>query len=64
MSSVGGLRGVGPVWLATVSEHEGGNLLEHQDEPPEIRAMYEAELKKAGVPFRMEPIKRPKNIRQ
>ncbi|HLQ34228.1 MAG TPA: ethanolamine ammonia lyase-activating protein [Chloroflexota bacterium] len=53
-----GLRGVGPRWLATVSEHEGGHLLEHEDEPPEIRAMYKAELAKKGVPFRMEPIKR------
>ena len=52
-----GLRGVGPIWLATVSEHEGGHLLQHEDEPEEIRAMYEADLKKEGVPFRMAPIK-------
>ena len=54
-----GLRGVGPVWFATVSEHEGGHLLEHEDEPEQVRAIYEAELKKEGVPLRMEPIKRP-----
>jgi hypothetical protein len=53
-----GLRGVGPRWLATVSEHEGGHLMQHEDEPPIIREMYQAELAKRGVPFRMEPIKR------
>jgi len=37
-----------------LSEHEGGHLLEHEDEPPEIRAIYEAELKKEGIPFRMQ----------
>ena len=52
-----GLRGVGPTWLPSVSEHEGGHMLEHEDEPPEIRAMYEAELAKEGVPLRMPPIK-------
>ena len=41
-----------------MSEHEGGNLLEHEDEPAAIRAMYEADLKKEGVPFRMAPIER------
>ena len=37
---------------------EGGHLLEHQDEPPEVRALYEAEMKKAGVPFRMPALGR------
>ncbi len=55
-----GLRGVGMPWLAAVSEHEGGNMLEHEDEPPEIRAMYEAELAKERIPLRMKPIERPK----
>jgi hypothetical protein len=41
-----------------LSEHEGGHLLEHEDEPPEIRAMYEVELKKEGIPLRMPPIER------
>jgi uncharacterized RmlC-like cupin family protein len=53
-----GLRHVGHPWRPNLSEHEGGHLLEHEDEPPEIRAMYEAEMKKAGVPFRMPPIQR------
>lgn len=53
-----GLRGIGMLWLANVSEHEGGHRMEHEDEPPEIRAMYEAELAKKGIPFRMEPIRR------
>jgi hypothetical protein len=53
-----GLRQVGHPWRPNLSEHEGGHLLEHEDEPPEIRAMYEAELQKEGVPFRMKPIER------
>ena len=53
-----GLRDIGIPWLPNVSEHEGGHLLEHEDEPPEIRAMYEAELAKEGIPLRMEPIRR------
>ena len=54
-----GLRGVGPLWLPTLSEHEGGHQVEHEDEPPEIRKMYEADLAKEGIPLRMEPVKRP-----
>jgi uncharacterized RmlC-like cupin family protein len=53
-----GLRQVGYPWRPNLSEHEGGHLLEHEDEPPEIRAMYEAELAKEGVPFRMAPTQR------
>jgi hypothetical protein len=29
---------------------------------PEIRAMYEAELKKAGIPLRMKPIERARTM--
>jgi len=54
-----GLRGVGPLWLPTLSEHEGGHQVEHEDESPEIRKMYEADLAKEGIPLRMEPVKRP-----
>ena len=53
-----GLRKVGHPWLPTISQYEGGHMLEHENEPPEIRAMYEAELKKEGIPFRMPPIER------
>jgi gentisate 1,2-dioxygenase len=53
-----GLRGIGPLWLPTLSEHEGGNQLEHEDEPLEVRAIYEAELIKEGVTLRMPPIKK------
>ena len=53
-----GLRKVGHPWMPTVSQYEGGHLLEHENEPPEIRAMYEEELKKEGVPLRMPPIER------
>jgi quercetin dioxygenase-like cupin family protein len=53
-----GFRGLGPEWYATISERQGGHLMEYEDEPPEIRAMFEAELKKNGVPLNMEPIRR------
>jgi uncharacterized RmlC-like cupin family protein len=53
-----GLRLVGYPWRPNFSEHEGGHLLEHEDEPLEIRALYEAELKKEGIPFRMPPVER------
>jgi uncharacterized RmlC-like cupin family protein len=53
-----GLRQVGHPWRPNLSEHEGGHLLEHEDEPPEIRAMYEAELRKEGIPLKMKPIQR------
>jgi hypothetical protein len=47
-----------PSWRPNLSEHEGGHLPEHEDEPPEIRGMYEAELKKENIPLRMKPIER------
>ena len=56
-----GLHGVGFNWQPSLSEHEGGNMLEHEDEPPEIRAMYEADLKKEGIPFRMPLVKAKSN---
>jgi uncharacterized RmlC-like cupin family protein len=49
-----GLRQVGYPWRPNLSEHEGGHLLEHEDEPPDVRAMYEAELRKVGIPLRMK----------
>ena len=53
-----GLRGVGTLWLPTVSEKEGGHIMEHEDEPPEVRTMYEADLAKEGIPLMMPPIQR------
>ncbi len=50
-----GLRGVGMTWLGTLSEREGGHMLEYEDEPPETRRMYEEELAKEGIPLKMEP---------
>lgn len=44
---------VGVLRRSNLSEREGGHLLEHEDEPPEIRAMYEAELRKEGILLRM-----------
>jgi hypothetical protein len=46
-------------WRPNLSEHEDRHLLEHENEPPEIRVMYEAELKKEYIPLRMKPIERP-----
>ncbi len=53
-----GFRGLGPVWYSMISIHEGGHQLEYEDEPPEIRPMYEAELAKNGVKLNMPPIRR------
>jgi len=53
-----GLRQVGHPWRPNLREHEGGHLLEYEDEPPKIRAIYETELKKEGIPFRMPTIER------
>lgn len=39
-----------------ISVKEGGTLIEYEDEDPEIRRTYEAELKKRGVPLDMPPV--------
>jgi hypothetical protein len=41
--------------LNTVSTHDGGNMVD--DEDPAVRAIFEEELKKHGVPSRMPPVK-------
>ncbi len=41
--------------LNTVSTHDGGNMVD--DEDPAVRALFEEELKKHGVPSRMPPVK-------
>ena len=51
-----GQRGVGKNYLATVPEREGGTVMDYEDEPREVRAIYEAELAKTGVPSRMPPV--------
>jgi hypothetical protein len=50
-----GQRGVGTNYLATVPEREGGTVMDYEDEPREVRAIYEAELAKTGVSCRMPP---------
>ncbi len=40
--------------LGKTSTRKGGNLIEYEDEDLAIREMYLAELKKAGIPFRMK----------
>ncbi|MGH8525403.1 MAG: cupin domain-containing protein, partial [Gammaproteobacteria bacterium] len=51
-----GQRGVGKNYLPTVPEQEGGTVMDYEDEPREVRAIYEAELAKEGIPCRMPPI--------
>src|SRR5688500_1484609 len=51
------LRQGGHPWRPHLSAQEGGHLLEHHEEPPEMRAMSVAELKKEGIPFRMQALK-------
>jgi hypothetical protein len=51
-----GQRGVGQNYLPTVPEREGGTVMDYEDEPREVRAIYEAELAKSGVPCRMPPV--------
>jgi quercetin dioxygenase-like cupin family protein len=51
-----GQRGVGKRYLPTVPESEGGTVMDYEDEPREVRAIYEAELAKTGVPCRMPAV--------
>jgi quercetin dioxygenase-like cupin family protein len=51
-----GQRGVGQRYLPTVPESQGGTVMDYEDEPREVRAIYEAELAKTGVPCRMPPV--------
>jgi quercetin dioxygenase-like cupin family protein len=51
-----GQRGVGKNYLPTVPEREGGTVMDYEDEPREVRAIYEAELSKEGIPCRMPPV--------
>ena len=39
--------------LQVISVNAGGTMIEYEEEDPEIRRRYEAELKKRGVPSRM-----------
>ena len=41
-----------------ISVKEGGNLIEYEDEDPEIRRRYEAVLKQEGVDCQMPPVNR------
>jgi quercetin dioxygenase-like cupin family protein len=53
-----GFRGLGPDWFPSTPTREGGHQLEYEDEPEEIRPMFEEELKKNGVEIHMQPIRR------
>jgi hypothetical protein len=41
-----------------VSVKEGGRQIEYEDEDPRVRAMYEAELRRRGIPSRMDEVTR------
>lgn len=40
-----------------ISVREGGTLIEYEDEDPEIRRLYEAEIKKRGIALDMPPVR-------
>jgi hypothetical protein len=42
--------------LNNISHKRGGNMIDHPDEDPMIRAMFEEELKKNGVEARMPSV--------
>jgi mannose-6-phosphate isomerase-like protein (cupin superfamily) len=44
-----------------ISVKEGGTLIEYEDEDPEIRRIFEAEIKKRGIPNKMPPVKEGKS---
>jgi quercetin dioxygenase-like cupin family protein len=51
-----GQRGVGKNYLATTPEKDGGTVMDYEDEPREVRTIYEAELAKEGIPCRMPAV--------
>lgn len=44
--------------LDSVDVKKGGNMIEYEDEDPEVREMYLAELNKSGITFNMDTKKR------
>jgi hypothetical protein len=44
--------------LDSVDVKKGGNMIEYEDEDPEVREMYVAELNKSGIKFNMDTKKR------
>jgi len=42
-----------------VSVKEGGRQIEYEDEDPRIRMIYEDELRKRGIPSRMDAVFQP-----
>ncbi|MBI2989294.1 MAG: hypothetical protein HYY45_21230 [Deltaproteobacteria bacterium] len=42
--------------MLLISVKEGGTLIEHEDEDPEIRRIYEGELKRRGIPMNMPAV--------
>ncbi|HLG71485.1 MAG TPA: cupin domain-containing protein [Chloroflexota bacterium] len=43
-------------WKGFKSFREGGTLIEYEEEDPQIRADFEAELRSKGIPMAMEPV--------
>jgi hypothetical protein len=40
--------------LDSVDVKKGGNMIEYEDEDPQVREMYVAELNKSGIKFNMD----------
>jgi hypothetical protein len=40
--------------LDSVDVKKGGNMIEYEDEDPQVREMYIAELNKSGIKFNMD----------
>ena len=40
----------------TTGTEEGGDMIEYENEDPQVRQMYEEELKKAGMELQMPPV--------
>jgi len=53
----GGL-GTGKIYKPGLDMKHGGDQVEYEDEPPEIRKIYEQELSKKGLQMKMSPVAR------
>lgn len=52
-----GFTGVGKIYQERLGIKEGGDMMEREDEPPELRRLFEAELAKKGLKSHMTPLR-------
>lgn len=45
--------------LGKTSTSRGGNMIEYENEDPQVREIYLAELKKSGIEFHMDSRRKP-----